>query len=67
MAKIKRNFFSRDIQEQRWLLENTWCDVCNAADIGLTDPIEYEENNEIFIEGKCRKCGSRVVSTIIEK
>lgn len=63
MTKVERDFLAREPWEQRWLIENTWCDICNEADLGLFDPIEYEENNKIFIEGKC---GSRVISGIIE-
>lgn len=64
MSKINRDFFEREPIEQRWLLQNTWCDVCNEADLGMSEPVEYEENNEIFVEGKCLLCGLRVVSVI---
>ncbi len=66
MARIERNFSDRDAQEQRWLVENTWCDSCAKADLGLTEPIEYEEDGQIFVEGKCVRCGRRVVSSISE-
>lgn len=38
------------------MLENTWCNVCNAPDLGLKEPTEYEENGKTFIEDLCRKC-----------
>ncbi len=66
MARIERNFSGRDAQEQRWLVENTWCDSCAKADLGLTDPVEYAEGGQVFVEGKCVRCGQRVVSTISE-
>lgn len=67
MARIERNFGGRDAQEQRWLVDNTWCDFCAEADLGLTDPVEYAENGQIFVEGKCARCGRPVVSSVGEK
>jgi hypothetical protein len=67
MKQKERNFYSRSQPERLLLEENTWCDTCHKADLGLVEPREYEEAGEIFIEGKCRKCGSRVVCQIVEK
>jgi len=67
MVRIERKFSGRDAQDQRWLVANTWCDYCAKADLGLTEPVEYEEDGQIFVEGKCRGCGQRVVSSICEK
>lgn len=66
MARTERNFSDRDDQEQRWLVESTWCDSCAKADLGLTDPVEYAKDGQIFVEGKCVRCGQRVVSSINE-
>jgi hypothetical protein len=66
MKKKERNFFSRSVSEQQLLIENTWCDQFGEADLGLIDPVEYEEHLKIYIEGKCPKCGTRVVSEITE-
>jgi len=49
------------------MVENTWCDHCSKADLGLIDPLEYEEDGQIYLEGKCKACGKRVVSKIIER
>jgi hypothetical protein len=67
MARIERNFGDRDAQEQRWLVANTWCDYCAKADLGLTAPVEYEEDGQIFVEGKCKCCGQRTVSSVGER
>jgi hypothetical protein len=67
MAHIKRNFSNRGVQDQDWLISNTWCDYCAKADLGLTEPVEYEEDGQIFIEGKCRCCGQPVISSISEQ
>ena len=47
-------------------LNDTWCDQCGEADLGITDPVLHLENDAKFIIGNCRACGSRCVSEIIE-
>lgn len=66
MTRKQREFFRRDTNEQRWMTENTWCETCEEADLGLSDPNEYEENDQVFLEGKCRKCEMRVVTHVTE-
>ena len=66
MARIPRSFADRSEVERFLFLQDTWCEHCDAADLGLVDPQEYEEDGRIFIEGRCRKCGQRVVSQIEE-
>ena len=66
MTRIKKDFSSRDPSEQSWLLENTWCDRCNAADLGMSDPVEYEEDGVVRVEGRCHRCQARVVNVIEE-
>jgi hypothetical protein len=62
--RVQRDFSQRSAFEQDWLVENTWCDACGEADLGLVDPVEYEEIGRIFLEGACARCGARVVSEI---
>lgn len=67
MEKKERDFSGRPYPEQEWMLEHTWCANCNLADLGLIQPIEFEEDGKVFLEGLCRKCKNRVVSEIVEK
>jgi len=46
------------------MLNNTWCDECGEADLGMHSPHEYEENGQIFVEGLCRRCGHVVLSEV---
>ncbi len=64
MARVERDFSARSPIEQYALAEDMWCDTCNQPDLGFTDAIEYEEDGTIFVEGKCRVCGNRVVTKI---
>jgi len=67
VAKDQRDFSTRPLQEQAFLLENTWCDACSEADLGIESPTEYMENGQVFLEGYCRQCGSHICSEIIVK
>ncbi len=58
------NFNLRAENEKDWIIQNTWCEICNLADLGLLEPLEYEEDGLTFIEGKCKKCGNLVISQI---
>jgi hypothetical protein len=48
------------------MTQNTWCDVCQQADLGLTEPVEYEEDGAIFVEGRCAKCENIIKSRITQ-
>jgi hypothetical protein len=64
--RISRDFFARDQFEQESICENTWCDTCDEADIGLLNPIEYEEHGHIFVEGQCTRCRGKVATELTE-
>jgi hypothetical protein len=49
------------------MLQNTWCDTCGEADLGISSPREYEEKGRVYVEGQCRKCGQAVRSEVVEK
>lgn len=67
MTRKPGNLNARDPFEREWLIENAWCDHCNAADLVIYKPSEYEEDGHVFIEGICRGCGKMVKSEIVEK
>ncbi len=48
MNTLQRESFARSGSEQEWLLENTWCDECGEADLGMISPQEYAENGDFF-------------------
>jgi hypothetical protein len=66
MERIVREFRARPEQERTWMIENSWCEHCQEADLGITDPMEYEEQGQVYLEGHCRRCGSLVRSEIRE-
>ena len=66
MARIERDFEKREESERLGILADSWCDECAEADLGMTDPVEYEEDGQIYVEGFCQTCGNRVVNLINE-
>ena len=65
--RIPRDFMARPEIERELLTDHTWCEACEAADLGLDEPAEYSEGGQVFITGSCRKCGQAVTSEVIEK
>jgi hypothetical protein len=51
--------------EQKAILEDTWCNACKEADLGMTDPVEFEENGQVMVEGLCDRCGGSIRTTLI--
>ena len=68
---MKKNFldFYKEIPEveQQWYLEETWCDHCDEADLGIVNPKLCTEDDKMIVEGECKKCGNVVSSEIVEK
>lgn len=67
MSRNQRDFSARSAEEREWMLNNTWCDACGEADLGMSSPQEYDEDGHVYVEGHCRKCGQAVRSEITEK
>jgi hypothetical protein len=65
--RVERDFNQRTPQERRWLLENSWCDNCQEADLGMKDPKEYQEDGVLYVEGRCVKCESIIRSSAEER
>ncbi|MCV2402304.1 hypothetical protein OFY17_05315 [Marinomonas sp. C2222] len=63
---IERDFFSRPLEVQEDLLQQTWCNNCAEVDLGMKNPKEYESKDRVWIEGECLKCGQSTVTEIDE-
>lgn len=64
--RVDRDFFQRTTDDQQDFITNTWCDDCGKENLGLTNPVEYEQAGTIFIEGQCLQCKNTVVTEITE-
>lgn len=67
MNRIPRDFGARPQDEQDSFTQITWCDSCLKSNLGLFNPVEYEEDGKLYLEGICSRCQSQVVSEIIDK
>ncbi len=64
--RVQKDFAARDQHERESLLANTWCNVCEQADLGMTDPVEFEDGEGSILEGRCADCGSPVETLLTE-
>ena len=64
--RVERDFFARNQVEQEFICENSWCDACDEADIGLLEPHEFEEEGRIFVEGACARCRARIITVLTD-
>lgn len=62
--KTDFDFTQRSCEEQALLLKHTWCDACQQADLGMTQPHEYEQYGLRFVEGLCKACGEAVYTEL---
>lgn len=66
MTREERDFSARSEQDQQDFLTQTWCNHCMKADLGMKNPVEYEIDGVIYIEGECKVCGQPVVTEIAD-
>ncbi len=52
--------------EQQALVRDTWCEACSKPDLGLVDPVEYEEHGVIYVAGNCSICRAPVTTFVSE-
>ena len=64
--RVQRDFSTRDPRDRESLLVNTWCNVCEQADLGMTDPVEFESEEGSVLEGRCAVCGAPVETLLTE-
>ncbi|WP_299181775.1 hypothetical protein [uncultured Neptuniibacter sp.] len=65
--RIERDFNLRSEEDKKAFLEQTWCDHCQEVNLGMVEPEEYELNETIFIEGKCAKCGTVILTELTDE
>lgn len=51
-----RDFTLRTATEEQWLINNTGCPRCQKTNLGLPNPIEFEDNGWSFLERTCVLC-----------
>ena len=64
--RVQKDFSARDRLERESLLANTWCNVCEKADLGMIDPVEFEDGDGSVLEGVCVVCGAPIETLLTE-
>lgn len=59
------SFDSLPAEDQNWFLENTWCDICQRADLGVKEPREFRENGREFFIARCLVCGHECTTEVV--
>jgi hypothetical protein len=67
MARLMRNFYQRGSSERSWMIESTWCGTCRLHDLGLENPVEFEEEGRVYVEGHCRICGETTLAEVVDQ
>lgn len=67
MSDKKRDFSRRSTEEQQAFLNQTWCNQCMEADLGMNNPLEYEQDGVVIIEGQCNRCGEPIVTELTDE
>lgn len=67
LPRIPCDFLDRPEDERRAFICVTWCDSCSIGSLGMLEPIEYKLGDKTYLEGKCARCGSTIISEIIPK
>ncbi|MGK0474971.1 MAG: hypothetical protein ACJAYV_000622 [Oleispira sp.] len=64
---VERNFEDRTDEDKEAFLTQTWCNACQAADLGMVEPKEYELNGTIIVEGKCKTCSEVSLTEVADE
>jgi hypothetical protein len=65
VAKPKA-FQERDEEERDELIAQVWCDTCGGPVRSLDEPVEYQGNGLVLLEGRCPECGEMVIMELAE-
>lgn len=67
MSKVQpQNFNEREEEDQDALIDQLWCDNCNAPVAALEEPVEFKGNGLVLLEGRCRECGEMVIMELAQ-
>ena len=61
------DFNSLSDLDKDFFLNDSWCDKCNEADLGIIEPELYIESEHQYISGKCSKCKEVCISEVVVK
>jgi hypothetical protein len=59
-VRTQRDSNGREAAERESIASQTWCSACQKADLGMVSPVEYVEDGQIYVEGRCAVCNAVV-------
>lgn len=66
-VKVQCDFNVRPEKERDVFTQTTWCDSCCYNNLGMLEPSEFKLRDKTYLKGKCSRCGSIIISEIIDK
>ncbi|WP_445427526.1 hypothetical protein [Alishewanella sp. HL-SH05] len=65
MKKQYLNFDDLEQSDQEFFINDSWCDYCNKADLGITEPKIYILDEKQYLEGKCKVCDQKQTTEVV--
>ena len=68
METMKKQYLNFDDLEQcdkEFFINDSWCDYCDEADLGITEPNIYILDEKQYLEGNCKVCGNKQTTEVV--
>ncbi|MBH0077986.1 hypothetical protein I6F48_21105 [Pseudoalteromonas sp. SWYJ118] len=65
---MKKQYLSFDVLDESdkdFFINDSWCDYCEKADLGIIDPKIYILDEKQHLEGVCKICGHKQITEVI--
>ena len=65
---MKKQYLSFDVLDESdkdFFINDSWCDYCEKADLGIIDPKIYILDEKQYLEGVCKICGHKQITEVI--
>ncbi len=65
MKKQYLNFDDLEQCDKEFFINDSWCDYCDEADLGITEPNIYILDEKQYLEGNCKVCGNKQTTEVV--
>jgi hypothetical protein len=65
---MEKQYLSFDVlneSDRDFFINDSWCDNCEKADLGIVDPKIYIADEKQYLEGVCKVCGQKQITEVI--
>ncbi|GHB79634.1 hypothetical protein GCM10008107_31460 [Psychrosphaera saromensis] len=65
MKKQYLNFDDLEQFDQEFFINDSWCNYCDEADLGIIEPKIYILDEKQYLEGNCKVCCKKQTTEIV--